>query len=104
MDDETVFGPVIHQLTFGQAIQDELLNDYQVVIVGVDEPMVKQWIENYEIVSTDPDETTDARTLAAKIGMLKAVKDYDLKTGDLVPQPCVWSQAVLRGIDVMLLT
>ena len=79
MDDETVFGPVIHQLTFGQAIQDELLNDYQVVIVGVDEPMVKQWIENYEIVATNPDETTDARTLAAKIGMLKAVKDHDLK-------------------------
>ena len=79
MDDETVFGPVIHQLTFGQAIQDELLNDYQVVIVGVDEPMVKQWIDNYEIVATNPDETTDARTLAAKIGMLKAVKDYDLR-------------------------
>jgi len=79
MDDETAFGPVIHQLTFGQAIQDELLNDYQVVIVGVDEPMVKQWIDNYEIVSTNPDETTDARTLAAKIGTLKAIKDYDLK-------------------------
>ncbi|MDB2468416.1 Helicase associated domain protein, partial [Planktomarina temperata] len=79
MDDETVFGSVVHQLTFGQAIQKELLNDYQVVIVGVDEPMVKQWIDNYEIVSTNPDETTDARTLAAKIGMLKAVKDYDLK-------------------------
>ena len=79
MDDETVFGPVIHQLTFGQAIQDELLNDYQVVIVGVDEPMIKQWIDNYEIVATNPDEITDARTLAAKIGILKAVKDHDLK-------------------------
>jgi hypothetical protein len=41
--------------------------------------MVREWIENYEIVSTDPDNQTDARTLAAKIGMLKAVKDYDLK-------------------------
>jgi superfamily II DNA or RNA helicase len=79
MDDEAVFGPVIHKLTFGQAIEQELLTDYQVVIVGVDEPMVREWIENYEIVSTDPDNQTDARTLAAKIGMLKAVKDYDLK-------------------------
>jgi hypothetical protein len=66
-------------LTFGQAIEQELLTDYQVVIVGVDEPMVRQWIENYEIVSTNPDSQTDARTLAAKIGMLKAVKDYDLR-------------------------
>ena len=79
MDNEAVFGPVIHKLTFGQAIEQELLTDYQVVIVGVDEPMVREWIENYEIVSTDPDNQTDARTLAAKIGLLKAVKDYDLK-------------------------
>ena len=79
MDDEAIFGPVIHKLIFGQAIEQELLTDYQVVIVGVDEPMVREWIENYEIVSTDPDNQTDARTLAAKIGMLKAVKDYDLK-------------------------
>ena len=79
MDNEAVFGPVIHKLTFGQAIEQELLTDYQVVIVGIDEPMVREWIDNYEIVYTDPDNETDARTLAAKIGMLKAVKDYDLK-------------------------
>ena len=79
MNDETVFGPVIHQLTFGEAISRELLTDYQVVIVGVDEPMVKQWIDDYEIVATNPDEHTDARTLAAKIGLIKAIKDYDLK-------------------------
>ena len=60
MDNEAVFGPVIHKLTFGQAIEQELLTDYQVVIVGVDEPMVREWIENYEIVSTDPDNQTDA--------------------------------------------
>ena len=79
MDNEAVFGPVIHKLTFGQAIEQELLTDYQVVIVGVDEPMVRELIENYEIVSTDPDNQTDARTLAAKIGLIKAIKDYDLK-------------------------
>ena len=79
MDNETVFGPVVHKLTFGQAIENELLTDYQVVIVGVDEPMVKEWIDNYEIVATCPEKETDARTLAAKIGLIKAIKDYDLK-------------------------
>ena len=82
MDDEAVFGTALHTLTFGQAIHYEpepLLNDYQVVIVGVDEPMVRDWIENYELVSTDPDTHTDARTLAAKIGLIKAIKDYDLE-------------------------
>lgn len=79
MDDEDVFGPVIHRLTFGDAIQRELLNDYQVIVVGVDEPRVKALIENKEIISTNPDKNTDARTLAAKIGLIKAIKDYDLK-------------------------
>ena len=54
MDNEAVFGPVIHKLTFGQAIEQDLLTDYQVVIVGVDEPMVREWIENYEIVQQIP--------------------------------------------------
>ncbi|MDB3928936.1 Helicase associated domain protein [Paracoccaceae bacterium] len=79
MDDEQVFGPVVHKLTFGEAIERDLLTDYQVVIVGVDEPMVKLWIDEQEIVATGPDEHTDARTLAAKIGLIKAIKDYDLK-------------------------
>ena len=73
MDDETVFGPVIHQLTFGQAIQDELLNDYQVVIVGVDEPMVKQWIDNYEIVATNPDETMSDKTSLRRAGWSRSL-------------------------------
>ena len=31
MDDESVFGPVLHRLTFGEAIERDLLSDYQVV-------------------------------------------------------------------------
>ncbi|MDA7760328.1 Helicase associated domain protein [Amylibacter sp.] len=79
MDDEKVFGSVLHKLTFGKAIQDGHLTDYQVVIIGVDEPMIKQYIDEQEIIAINSDETTDARTLAAKIGLLKAIKDYDLK-------------------------
>ena len=36
MDDETAFGPVLHRLTFGEGIERDLLSDYQVVVVGVD--------------------------------------------------------------------
>ena len=78
MDDERKFGPVLHKLTFGQAIELDMLTDYQVVVVGVDEPMVRDWIADGEIISTGKDHITDARTLAAKIAVLKAIKDYDL--------------------------
>jgi superfamily II DNA or RNA helicase len=79
MDDEAKFGPVVHKLTFGQAIEMDMLTDYQVVVVGVDEPMVREWIAEGEIVSYGDENHTDARTLAAKIAVLKAIKDYDLK-------------------------
>ena len=79
MDDEDVFGKVFYSLPFGKAIKSELLTDYQVVIVGVDKPMIAEWIEKRELLKTSSGEITDAESLAAQIGLIKAIKDYDLK-------------------------
>jgi len=79
MDDEAVFGKVFYYLPFGEAIKRELLTDYQVVIIGVDQPMITEWIENRELIKTASGEATDAESLAAQIGLFKAIKDYDLK-------------------------
>ena len=82
MDDEVVFGRQFHTLTFGEAIKRKppLLTDYQVVIIGVDNAMIAEWIEKREIVTTETgDVETDAEALAAQIGLLKAIKDYKLK-------------------------
>ncbi len=40
MDDEAAFGKRLHVLPFGEAIRLELLTDYRVVIVGVDDETV----------------------------------------------------------------
>ena len=79
MDDEAVFGKVFYYLPFGEAIKRELLTDYQVVIIGVDQPMITEWIENRELIKTASGEATDAESLAAQIGLFKAIQDYDLK-------------------------
>jgi superfamily II DNA or RNA helicase len=82
MDDEAVFGKPFHTLTFAEAIKNDppLLTDYQVAIVGVDNAMVSQWIEDRELVTPETgDAVTDAGSLAAQIGLLKAMKDYNLK-------------------------
>jgi len=78
MDDETVFGKVAYALAFGEAIRRGLLTDYQVVIIGVDNPTIAAWIENRELVKTESGIENDAESLAAQIGLLKAYKDYDL--------------------------
>jgi superfamily II DNA or RNA helicase len=79
MDDEAVFGKVLYSLPFGEAIRRNLLTDYRIVIIGVDNLMIAEWIKNRELIKTDTGIENDAESIAAQIGLLKAIKDYDLK-------------------------
>ena len=79
MNDEKSFGKRFHTLTFGEAIKRDLLTDYRVLIVGVDNERIKEWIENRRLVATDTGHETDARSLAGQIGLLKAIKDWNLQ-------------------------
>jgi predicted helicase len=79
MDNAALFGEVLYALPFGKAIEAKLLTDYRVVIIGVDDPTIAQWIANRERVTTGTGIETDSESLAAQIGLLKAIKDYDLK-------------------------
>ena len=40
MDDETMFGPVFHELLFGDAVARNLLTDYRVIVLAVNEEAV----------------------------------------------------------------
>jgi predicted helicase len=40
MDDETKFGPEFHRLGFGEAVENNLLSDYKVLVLAVDEKYV----------------------------------------------------------------
>jgi predicted helicase len=42
MDDEAVFGKELHRLSFGKAVEQELLTDYKVVVLGIDEEYVSK--------------------------------------------------------------
>ena len=79
MDNASLFGEVLYALPFGKAIENKLLTDYRVVIIGVDDPTIAQWIVNRELVTTSTGIETDSESLASQIGLLKAIKDYDLK-------------------------
>jgi superfamily II DNA or RNA helicase len=78
MDDANVFGPVLHRLSFNQAIEDDLLTDYQVVVVLVDDARIHELIEAGYHVEIDSGVEANAKTLAAHIGIAKAIRDYEL--------------------------
>lgn len=42
MDDETHFGPELHRLGFGEAVEKNLLSDYRVLVLAVDEEYVSR--------------------------------------------------------------
>lgn len=78
MDDPAKFGEVFHRLSFGEAIRDDLLTGYQVVVMGVSDAECRAWAENAKLLTRDG-KTTDARTLAAQVGLAKAMRRYDLR-------------------------
>jgi superfamily II DNA or RNA helicase len=79
MDDERLFGPLLHRLDFSEAIRRDLLSDYQVVVVGVDEPTYRDYALRGAFVTTDGHKVTDARTLASHVALAKAMQTYSLR-------------------------
>ena len=65
-------------LGFAEAIERDLLTDYQVVVVGVDDATYRDWAQRGRFVTIDGTKVTDARTLAGQIGLAKAMRRYDL--------------------------
>ncbi len=82
MDDPATFGPEFHVLKFFDAITAKptpLLTDYRVVVIGVTNAEAARWVEEGKLVRTREGAETDARTLAAQIGLAKAMREYDLR-------------------------
>jgi predicted helicase len=79
MNDHVTFGPILHEITFAEAIEKDLLTDYQVVIIGVTDSEVRNLVDQAALVKTGEGQTTDARTLASQIAVAKAMRKYDLK-------------------------
>ena len=82
MDDPAAFGPEFHVLKFFDAITarpSPLLTDYRVVVIGVTDAEAARWVAEGQLVRTPEGAETDARTLAAQIGLAKAMRKYDLR-------------------------
>lgn len=46
MDDESLYGPEFHRLGFGDAVKQDLLSDYKVLVLAVDEEYVKKELQD----------------------------------------------------------
>lgn len=78
MDDDSVFGPVMHTYSFASAIADKMLTDYQVIVIGVNDEETFEMIDSRSLLDVEGT-VTDARELAAHVALAKAMEKYDLK-------------------------
>jgi predicted helicase len=73
MDDTDLYGEVAHTLPFSEAIERDLLTDYEVFVVGVDDPEIARAIRERELLRVG-DTDIDGETLAAHIALHRAMK------------------------------
>ena len=77
MDDKKIYGNRFHELPFGTAIEKKLLNDYKVIIYGITENHIANFIDKRTLVKIKKN-LTSADELATTIGFIDSLKKYNL--------------------------
>jgi superfamily II DNA or RNA helicase len=82
MDDQNVYGPVFHKLSFGKAISQKIIADYRIVLAGVTESEVLKLITTNRYVTPDVSETAGrpvaAQSLFKELLLTKAISEFSL--------------------------
>ncbi|EBA14409.1 hypothetical protein RSK20926_02032 [Roseobacter sp. SK209-2-6] len=95
MDDEEKFGKDLFHRGFGWAVENELLTDYKVVVLAVDEGLISQTIQNR--LKDGPELTLDDATKI--IGCYKALTKTDLAADlEFDPRPMKRALAFCQSI------
>jgi predicted helicase len=80
MDDRRIYGDVFHRFTFGEAIQENVISDYKIIVAGVRSSEVYEWIKhNNLLVDLDDDSEkiqATAENLFKQILLLKVMEKY----------------------------
>ncbi|MGC1851340.1 MAG: DEAD/DEAH box helicase family protein [Solirubrobacterales bacterium] len=79
MDNEALFGPVAHRLSFGEAIELGLLADYRVVVCVVNNAAQLDLVRRRGLVSIGDSHVTDAASLATQVVVLRAMQRFTLR-------------------------
>jgi hypothetical protein len=90
MDDPAIFGPVAYRLPFGAAIGAALLADYRLLVLGADEQAAAAIDQR---ILVDAGITTDARTLAAALAVLRLARDHGRRRIVTFHARTAWAQA-----------
>ena len=90
MDDEALFGKELHVLTFSESVQRDLLVDYKVIVLTVDEAHISRSLQT---MLSDENNQLRVGDAAKIVGCWKALAKED-QEGELVDDPSPMQRAV----------
>ena len=90
MDDEALFGRELHVLTFSESVQRDLLVDYKVIVLTVDEAHISSSLQS---MLSDANNQLRVGDAAKIVGCWKALAKED-QEGELVDDPSPMRRAV----------
>lgn len=76
MDDKELFGPIVHHLSFADAVQQKLLCPYQVAVIPITDDEVQALIDHRRLVTADGDRVFEAQAMATQIACARAMRKY----------------------------
>ncbi len=79
MDDEDLYGPLLFNYPFSQAIEDGILCDYEVLVVALREAEIEGLLADDEMRVQVGDHELSPQQLATQIALLKAMREHNLQ-------------------------
>lgn len=96
MNDEATYGPELHRLGFGDAVEADLLTDYKVVVLAVDEKYVAENFQHAMAISGEIALGDAAKLLGCWNGLVKHF--VDPADGAADPAPMLRAVAFAKDI------
>ncbi len=78
MDDEELYGPEFYRLGFGKAVEKDLLTEYKVLIVAVEENKMANLVNKYNAFKVADDKAIDMKLATKIIGSWKGLSKQGL--------------------------
>jgi hypothetical protein len=82
MDDEEKYGPVFDSLNFGEAIEKEIISDYKIILVTMDEDSLKKY-EEFKIMNNtqlgEANKIIDKEVLMKQLILNKVIKEIGIR-------------------------
>ncbi|MEU6120244.1 Helicase associated domain protein [Streptomyces sp. NPDC047117] len=99
MDDESLFGPVLHRLTLASAVARGLLARYQIIVVELQDPVVTP--ERLYGEERRQEEVRGQRLGALQAALLRTMAEHDLQTTITFHHRTMEAQAFAEGLPAV---